>query len=132
MLETVKASFSRMTVKISLGAMVLCFISRYLPWLTDRSHSQSMVEAFAEKPSYFVGMPIMVIGGILLVAALFLLDRPKLTLIGDAVLTVVWLVFLMTASDYGLDLGIGAFLYLIAVIACVVMAFLTRRMKKAK
>ena len=81
MLYKVKLSFARITVKIALAALVLAFISQYLPWLTEKSHSQTLAEAFAEKPSYFVGFPQMLIGGILWIAVCFLLNHPKLSFI---------------------------------------------------
>lgn len=132
MLDKVKLSFARITVKIALAALVLAFISQYLPWLTEKSHSQTLAEAFAEKPSYFVGFPQMLIGGILWIAVCFLLNHPKLSLIGNLPLLLVWLVLLMVASDYGLDLVIGFFLYIIALVVCVAMAFATKKIKKGK
>ena len=74
----------------------------------------------------------MLIGGILWIAVCFLLNQPKLSLIGNLPLLLVWLVLLMVASDYGLDLGIGFFLYIIALVVCVAMAFATKKIKKGK
>lgn len=130
MLERIKMSFSRLTVKIALGAVVAAFISKYLPWLTDKTHSQSLAQAIAAKPDYFTGVPTLLMVGLLWVAVWFLLNHPKLTLLGDAPLLLVWLGMLMTASDYSLDLGIGAFLFILAVAVCVVMAFMTKKLKK--
>lgn len=130
MLEKIKVSFGRLTVKIALGAVVVAFISSFLPWLTEGTKSQSLMQAFAEKPDYFVGFPLMLIGGLLWIAVWFLLNHPKLTLVGVFSLLLVWLVMLMVASDYGLNLGMGFFLYIIAVVICVVMAFMTKKIKK--
>lgn len=130
MLEKIKSTFRLVTVKIALCAVILCFISQYLPWLTEGKHSQSLAEAFAEKPDYFVGFPVMLIGGILWIAAWFLLNHPKLTLVGVLPLMLVWLVMLITASEYGLNPGVGFFLYIIAVIVSAVMAFATKKIKK--
>lgn len=129
MLNKIKMSFGRLTVKIALGAVVLTFISQYLPWLTDRTHSQSLAEAFVEKSSYFAGMPVVLIIGLLWVAVWFLLNHPKLTLVGILPLIFIWLSLLATASNYGINLGIGSFLYIIMVIVCVVMAFLTKKQR---
>lgn len=131
-MNIIKTSFNKLTVKIALGAVVLCFLCRYLPWLTEGKQSMSMVEAIEEKSSYFAGITAVLIVGFLWVIVFFLLNHPKLTLIGDVALLVVWLVFLMTASDYNLNLGFGAILHLILVIACIVLAFLTKKTKKAK
>lgn len=130
MMKTVKLSFGRLTVKVALGAVVLAFVSQYLPWLTEGSKSQSLAQAFAEEPDYFVGFPIMLVGGIIWIAVWFLLNHPKLTLVGILPLLLVWLVMLMTASDYGLNLGMGFFIYIIAVSVSAAMAFATRKMKK--
>ncbi len=129
-MEKIKASFSCVTVKIALVADLLCFVSIFLPWLTERGHTMSLTEAFAEKPSYFVGMPVMLAAGLIWVALWFLLNHPKLTLVGVLPLLLVALVMVMTASDYGLALGIGFFLYVIGLIACVVMAFMTKKIRK--
>lgn len=129
MMEKIKMSFGRLTVKIALAAVIICFISQFLPWLTEKKQSMSLVEAFAEKPTYFAGMPIMLIVGLLWVAVWFLLNHPKLTLVGIVPLVLVALVLLMTASDFGLNLGIGFFLYVIALIVCVVMAFMTKKQR---
>lgn len=130
MLEKIKTSFGRLTVKIALGAIIIAFISQYLPWLTEGTRSQSLAEAFAEKPDYFVGFPVMLIGGLLWMAVWFLLNHPKLTLVGVIPLLLVWLVMLMVASDYGLNLGMGFFIYIIALVLCVVMSFMTKKIKK--
>ncbi len=129
MLNKIKMSFRRLTVKISLGAVVLAFISQYLPWFTDRTHSQSLSEAFVEKPRYFAGMPVVLIVSLLWIAVCFLLNHPKLTLVGILPLLYIWLSLIATASNYSLSLGIGFFLYTIMLIVCIVMAFLTKKQK---
>lgn len=127
MLEKIKISFGRLTVKIALAAVIIVFISQYLPWLTEGNKSQSLAQAFAEKPDYFIGFPIILIGGVLWIGVCFLLNHPKLTLVGFLPLLLVWLVMLMTASDYGLNLSVGFFLYIIALVVSVVMAFATKK-----
>lgn len=130
MTEKIKTTFGIVTVKIALGAVILCFISLFMPWLTEGRLSMTLIQAFQEKPSYFAGMPALLAVGLLWVAAFFLLNFPKLTLVGDVPLLVVWLGLMVTASDYGLTLGIGSYLYLILVIVCIVMAFMTKKIKK--
>lgn len=130
MLEKVKMSFERVTVKIALIAAVLGYVSQYLPWLTDKTHSQSLAQAIAEKPDYFIGFPIIMIVGFLWIIVCFLLNHPKLALVGWLPLNFMWLVMLMTASDYGLNLGMGFFVYIIVQIVCLVMVFMTKKIKK--
>lgn len=127
--EKIKMSFKCVTVKIALAAVVLGALCPFMPWLTEGRYSMSMTQAFAEKPGYFTGMPAMLIGGLLWIAVFFLLNHPKLSLVGNAPLLIIWLVFLMTASDFGLNLGVGSYLFLIAVIVCIVTAFMTKKVK---
>lgn len=129
MLEKIKVSFGRLTVKIAVGAAIAALLSQYLTWLTDGRHTQSLAQAFAEKPDYFVGFPFILFGGTLWVAVCFLLNHPKLSLVGLVPLQLIWLAMLMTASDYGLSLGAGFFLFIAAMIVCVVMVFKTKKIK---
>lgn len=122
MLNKIKGSIHWRPVKIALAAVVVAFISVWLPWLADETHSQSLAEAFSAKPDYFTGMPAMVTLGMLWTALSFLLFRRKLALLGLIPMAIVWGKVLMTASDYGLYLGIGFYLYIISVVVCVVMA----------
>lgn len=130
MMEKVKLSFGRLTVKIALVAVVFTLISPFLPWLTEGDRSQSLMQAYAEKPDYFVGFPLMIVGGVLWIGVWFLLNHPKLTLVGVLPLLLICLVMLMTASDYGLNLGIGFFIYSIAVVVSAAMAFATKKSKR--
>lgn len=132
MLEKVKMSIKRPTVIIALVAVILGYVSQYLPWLTDRTHSQTLAQAIAEKPDYFIGFPAILLIGFLWVAVWFLLNHPKLTLVGILPLQFIWLVMLMIASDYGISLGLGFWVYVIMQIVCVVMVFATKKIKKEK
>lgn len=130
MLDTIKNSFSKVTVKLALAAAVVIVASLYLAWLQEGELSESLVEAIAEKPDYFAGVPQLLVAGVLWIVVWFLLNHPKLTLIGVIPLLLVWAIMLMTASDYGLDLGIGFFIYILALVVCVAMAFATKKTKK--
>ena len=130
MLEKVKVSFGRLTVKIGLCAAILCFISQYMTWLTEDERSTSLAGLIAEEPDFFEGLPAMLIGGVLWIAVCFLLNHPKLTLIGVLPLLVILLAMLTTASGFGYGLGMGVFLYIIALVVCVVMAFATKKIKR--
>lgn len=129
MLEKMKLSFGRLTVKIALGAAAIAFISQYLPWLTDGRLSQSLASVFAEDPEYYVGLPTLLAGGLLWVALCFLLNHPKLALVGILSQIFIVLAMVMTASKYDLHMGFGFFIYSIAVVTCIVMVFLTRKIK---
>lgn len=130
MLNKMKLSFERLTVKIALGAAVIAFISQYLPWLTDGRLSQSLASVFAEDPEYYVGLPILLVGGLLWIVLCFLLNHPKLALVGTLPQIFTVLVMSMTASEHDLHMGVGFFVYSIAVVICIVMVFLTRKIKK--
>lgn len=133
LLEKAKRSFGYVTIKAALGAVALAFISPFFPWFTQdvpflkETMKMSLWEAFMEKPTYFDGIPQILIAGCLWVAVFFLLYRPKLTLVGSVPLLGLGLILLTIASDYDLDLGIGFFLYIIAVIVCIAMAFMTKK-----
>lgn len=127
--DKIKMSFGCLTVKIALAAVILTFVSIYLPWLTDRTRSQSLAEAIAAKPKYFAGMPVVLIVGLLWIAVWFLLNHPKLTLIGVLPLSFICMSMISTASNYHINLGFGFFLYILMIIVCVVMAFLTKKKK---
>ena len=130
-MERVKVSVLIRTIQIALGCVAVCFISIFLPWLTASvwgvKVNLSMVEAFKENPTWFEGMPLLLAVGLLWMLILYLLGRPKLALIGVVPLAIVWLGMFVTADEYGFDLGIGAFIYLIALIACIVMSFMTKK-----
>lgn len=132
MLEKVKMSVKRPTVIVALIAVVVSYVSKYLPWLTDRTHSQSLAQAIAEKPGYFKGVPELLILGLLWVAVCFLLNHPKLTLIGIVPLQLVWLGMMVIAIDYGISFGMGFFVYILMQIVCLAMVFATKKIKKEK
>ena len=122
-MEKIKETWKLVTVKIALAAAVLALVSLYLPWYTRDNLSQTIMQAIKERPDYYVGaLPVVVIGA-LWTAAFFLLNHPKLTLIG--------LAFVMEASGRGISLGMGAYLYAVMVIALIVCAFATKKIRKA-
>ena len=130
-MEKIKETWKLVTVKIALAAAVLALVSLYLPWYTRDNLSQTIMQAIKERPDYSVGaLPVVVIGA-LWTAAFFLLNHPKLTLFGDAALIFMFLAFVMEASGRGISLGMGAYLYAVMVIALIVCAFATKKIRKA-
>lgn len=129
MLKTIQVSLKRLTVRIALGAVVLIFISQFLPWITARGQSMSMMAIYTQDTSFFAGVPAMTLLSLLWIALWFMLNHPKLTLIGVLPLLFVWFGFLLIGGKYQASLGIGFFVYLISVLACAVMAFATKKIK---
>lgn len=130
-MEKIKASVSIRTVQIALGGLAVCIISIFLPWLSASawgiSVNLSMVDAFQDSPEWFEGMPALLAVGLLWMLVLYLLGHPKIALIGVVPLAIVWLGMFVTADEYGFSLGTGAFIYLIGLIVCVVMSFMTKK-----
>ena len=131
-MDRIKASVATRTIQIALGGVAVSLISIFLPWLTASAFgikvSYSMPEAFHANPTWFEGVPIILIVGILLTVGLYLFRFPKLALIGIAAMAFVWVAMFMTADEFGFKLGFGAYLYAIALIVCIVMSFLTKKM----
>lgn len=127
--KTIQASLKRVTVKIALGAVALTFISQFFPWLTARGQRMSLMAIYTQDASFFTGVPAIILCSLLWIAVLFLLNHPKLTLLGVFPLLFVWFGFLLIGGKYEAPLGIGFFIYLIAVLTCIVMAFATKKIK---
>lgn len=131
-MEKIKETWKLITVKIAIGAAVLALVSLYLPWYTRDNLSQTVMQAINERPDYFVGaLPVVIIGA-LWTAVFFLLNHPKLTLIGDAALIFMFLAFSMETWGRDISLGMGAYLYAVMTIALIVCAFATKKIRKMK
>ncbi len=131
-MEKIKETWKLITVKIAIGAAVLALVSLYLPWYTRDNLSQTVMQAINERPDYFVGaLPVVIIGA-LWTAVFFLLNHPKLTLIGDAALMFMFLAFSMETWGRDISLGMGAYLYAVMTIALIVCAFATKKIRKMK
>lgn len=130
MLKMIQVSLKRLTVRIALAAVVLIFISQFLPWITARGQSMSMMAIYTQDTSFFAGVPVVTLLSLLWIALWFMLNHPKLTLIGVLPLLFVWFGFLLVGGKYEADMGIGFFIYLIAVLICVIMAFATKKIKE--
>lgn len=129
MLKTIQVSLKSLTVRIALAAAVLIFISQFLPWISSRGQSMSMIEIYTQDASFFAGVPAVTLLSILWIALWFMLNHPKLTLIGVLPLLLVWFGFLLIGGKYEADMGIGFFIYPIALLICVIMAFTTKKIK---
>lgn len=132
MLKKVKDAWRVPTVKAALVAVVLEFISLYLPFYVQDNLSMSVMGAIAEKPSYYVGFPWVIYVGILWVLAFFLTNHPKLTLLGDFWLLFLGLSFCVDIRNHGLQTGMGVYVYFFMILVCMVCAILTRKQKKQK
>ncbi len=128
-MKTIETSFKRLTVRIALGAVILSFISQFLPWLRTGSLSSSLIGIYTANASFFAGVPMVVLVSLLWIAACFLFNHPKLTLIGDLPLLFVWFGFFLIGGKYQASMGVGFFVYLIAVLLCIAMAFATKKIK---
>lgn len=130
-MERIKASVSIRTIQIALGGLAVCIISIFLPWLSASvfgiNVSYSMVEAFRVEPEWFEGVPALLAVGLLWMLVLYLLGHPKIALIGVVPLAIVWLGMFVTADESGFSLSIGAFVYLLGLIVCIVMSFMTKK-----
>lgn len=130
-MDRIKAAVTTRTIQIALGGLAVCFISIFFPWLTDsflgEKRSLSMVKAFQANPTWFEGVPILLAVGLLWMLVFYLFRFPKIALIGILALAVVWLAMFVTADEYRFKLGFGAYVYIIALIVCVVMSFLTKK-----
>lgn len=130
MIENVKKSWSVVTVKVAVCAAAAALISLFLHWFTYKDEGMSLIEIVRESPEYFKGVLPLFLLGIVWVAVFFLLNHPKLTLLGDVLLLFMYAAMALEGANHGLSMGVGNILFLIAVIACVVCAFLTRKRKK--
>ncbi|MDO4327353.1 MAG: hypothetical protein Q4E24_15230 [bacterium] len=128
-MKTIQISLKRLTVRIALGAVILAFISQFLPWMKTGNQSQSLIGIYTADTSFFAGVPMVLLLSLLWIAGWFLLNHPKLTLIGIVPLLFVWFGFLLIGGKYQASLGIGFFVYLIAVLTCAAMAFATKKIK---
>lgn len=127
MMDKVKGTWSLLTVKIAIGAVLVSLVSLYLPWFTYGGQSQTLNEAMKADPDFFVGaMPVMIAAAIWIVV-FFLLNHPKLTLLGDVAMLFMYAAFAVAADDRNLNQGVGFYLYLVAAIVCIVCAFATKK-----
>lgn len=132
MIEKVKMMWKVLTVKIGAAAVAVSFISLFLPWFTYKDMSQSVMQAIHADPDYFTGLlPAMVIA-MLWIVFFFLTNHSKLTLLGDAVLLFVYAGMAIEGFDRGLSAGVGSYLYLLAVLVCIICAFLTKKQGKRR
>ncbi len=129
MLNKMKRSFGRPTVRIALVAVVLALVSLFLPWLSRGELSTSLMGAYLEEPEYFMGLPAVILCSLLWLAVCFLLNHPKLSLVGILPLLFAWFGILLIAGEVEAKLGIGFFIYFIAAVVCVVMAFATKKLR---
>lgn len=127
MIEKVKMMWKLLTVKIGVVAVAVSFISLFLPWLTYRDISQSLMQALHADPDYFAGLLPAVVIAMFWIVFFFLTNHSKLTLLGDLVLLFVYGGMAIEGFDRGLSAGVGSYLYLLAVLVCIICAFLTRK-----
>ena len=134
MKEKIKATWSLITVKAALAAAALAAVSLYLPWYTNGTLNQSLMQRVGENPDYYIGAVPVILAGILLTVIFFLTNHPKLTLIGDVAMAVMYLAFtVMEIAGYNdVRLAMGAYLYLTAMAVLIVCAFATRKIRKEK
>ena len=118
------------TILISLGMAVLLFATRYLPWLTDGSYSMSLTAAYAEKPSLFGEICMMMNVGIVWIVIWQILYFPKTSLVGILPLLVALIGCSVTASNYQLKLALGSSVYIVALLVFVFCAFWTPGIKR--
>lgn len=129
-MEKMKVCWKMATVKISVAAVILAAVSLFLPWFTFMGLSQSMMDAISADPEFFTGfLPVLIIA-MLWVVVFFLLNHPKLTLVGDAALLFVGVGTMILGMDRGLNPGLGAGLFVVAVLVCIVCAFLTKKQRR--
>lgn len=132
MLEKIKKSWSLLTVKVAVVALLVSIVSLYMPWFTYDNLSQTVMQAIHADPDFFVGaLPVLFIA-VLWVLIFFLINHPKLTLVGDAVLIFMYAGFVIAGKDRNLNQGAGAYLYLAAVIVCIICAFATKKQREEK
>lgn len=134
MKEKIKAAWSLITVKIAVVAAALAAVSLYLPWYTNGTLNQSLMQRVNENPDFYVGAVPVILVGIFLTVIFFLTNHPKLTLIGDLLMSAMYLAFAVmeTAGYHDVRLAVGAYLYLIATLLLIVCAFATKKIRNAK
>lgn len=129
-MEKMKQSWSVVTVKIAVIAVVIALVSIFLPWFSRDNMSQTLKQAVDADPEFYVGiLPAIVVGAIWIVLC-FLLNHPKLTLVGTVVMAFCGLAVVVLAMGWNLSLGLGTWFYLLAVVVCVVCAFATKKIRK--
>jgi hypothetical protein len=127
-----KKAWNLPTVWVALGAVVLAVISIYLPWLTYRKETASLIEVIESDPDFFTGFLPLIFIGLAWNVAFFLLNHPKLTLLGNLPVFFCGLIMIIAIGETPADLGFGAILFMIASVTMIVMAFATKKIRKAK
>lgn len=128
-MEKVKVCWKIITVKVAVVAAVLAAVSLFLPWFTYMGLSQSMMDAVAADPEFFTGFLPVIFIALLWIVVFFLLNHPKLTLVGDAALLFVGVGAIILGKDRGLSVGMGAWLFVLAVATCLICAFITKKQR---
>lgn len=89
------------------------------------------MDAIETDPDFYNGFLTVIVISLIWSTAFFLLNHPKLTLIGTVPAFLCGLIIVLAAGDSPASLGSGAILYMIATVALIVMAFATKKICKA-
>ena len=126
-MERIKKAVTTRTIQIALGALVVCVITMFLPWLAQGRRTMSLAELLEEGDERLDMVPVMLTVGFLWMVIFYLLRFPKIALAGILPLAFIWMAVYMAADQLsGVNLGLGAYLYMLMLIVCIVASFLTR------
>ena len=129
-MNKIKKSWRTPTVKIAVIAVLAAIACLFLPWLKGEDITLSLMTAVRENPAEYTGVLPLIMVSALWVIFMFLLNHPKLTLVGDLPLIFILAGFFILDSDSETKPGFGRYLYLAAVLVCVICAFLTRKRRE--
>lgn len=136
-MERIKKAVTTPTILIGLGGVVLGVISIFLPWFTnvllDLSLDQTLdlAEWFQGETQVGTILRVLLIVGFVWMGVFYLLRFPKTALIGILPLALVWFIMYLAADNArGTSLGAGAYVYIAALILCIIMSFATPKMQK--
>lgn len=127
-----KKTWKKPTVLVAWGAVVAAFLSLYMTWGQQDGITASFMALIKEDPEFFQGVLALTVVGLLWSALFFLLNHPKLTLLGDLVSAFCGFAMSFSLVDIGVDLGFGAILFFLAIIVLIVMAFATKKIRQPK